>query len=128
MIRLFLCDARRQNRSIVNLCEEFGVRRNRAKRTNQNDFLLLKSELIRLFLCETREQKRSIVSLCEHFAIRSFVQKEPIRTILQLATHQRRNSLWNIGLVATIKESSFSNTFGVDWGVHTCVVKACPIY
>ena len=38
MIRLFLCDARRQIRSIVGLCEEFGVRRTRAKRANQNDF------------------------------------------------------------------------------------------
>ena len=37
-MRLFLCDARRQIRSIVNLCEEFGVRRTRAKRTHQNDF------------------------------------------------------------------------------------------
>ncbi len=38
MIELFLCEARRQIRSIVNLCEEFGVRRTRAKRANQNDF------------------------------------------------------------------------------------------
>ena len=38
MIRLFLCEARRQIRSIVDLCEEFDVRRSRAKRTNQNDF------------------------------------------------------------------------------------------
>ena len=38
MIRLFLCEARRQIRSIADLCEEFGVRRYRAKRVNQNDF------------------------------------------------------------------------------------------
>ncbi len=35
---LFLCDARRQNRSIVSLCEDFGVRSTRAKRANQNEF------------------------------------------------------------------------------------------
>ena len=40
MIELFLCDARRQIRSIVNLCEEFGDRRTRAKRANQNDFIV----------------------------------------------------------------------------------------
>ena len=38
MMRLFLCEARRQIRSIVDLCEEFGVRRSRAKRAHQNDF------------------------------------------------------------------------------------------
>ena len=38
MMRLFLCEARQQIRSIVDLCEEFGVRRSRAKRTHQNDF------------------------------------------------------------------------------------------
>ena len=38
MIELFLCDARRQNRSIVSLCEDFGVRSTRAKRANQNEF------------------------------------------------------------------------------------------
>ena len=37
-MRLFLCDVRRQKRSIVNLCEHFGVRHIRAKRTHQNDF------------------------------------------------------------------------------------------
>ena len=31
---------RRQIRSIVNLCEEFGDRRTRAKRANQNDFIV----------------------------------------------------------------------------------------
>ena len=36
MMRLFLCDARRQKRSIVDLCEHFGDRRARAKFTNQN--------------------------------------------------------------------------------------------
>ena len=40
MIEEILCDARRQIRSIVSLCEEFGVRRTRAKFTNQNDFRL----------------------------------------------------------------------------------------
>ena len=38
VIALFLCDARQQIRSIVGLCEEFGDRRTRAKRINQNDF------------------------------------------------------------------------------------------
>ena len=38
MIVLFLCNARRQKRSIVSLCEHFGVRSIRAKRANQNDF------------------------------------------------------------------------------------------
>ena len=38
MIEEILCDARQQIRSIVNLCEEFAVRRTRAKFTNQNDF------------------------------------------------------------------------------------------
>ena len=36
MMKLFLCDARRQKRSIVDLCEHFGVRRIRAKRVHQN--------------------------------------------------------------------------------------------
>ena len=40
MIELFLCDARQQIRSIVGLCEKFGVRRTRAKRVNQNDFII----------------------------------------------------------------------------------------
>ena len=31
IIRLFLCEARRQIRSIVELCEEFEVRRSRVK-------------------------------------------------------------------------------------------------
>ena len=43
VIELFLCDARRQIRSIVDLCEEFGVRHTRAKRANQNDFYFTKS-------------------------------------------------------------------------------------
>ena len=38
MIEEILCDARRQKRSIVDLCEHFGVRCTRAKFTNQNDF------------------------------------------------------------------------------------------
>ena len=38
MIELFSCDARRQIRSIVSLCEEFGVRRTRAKFYTQNNF------------------------------------------------------------------------------------------
>ena len=41
VMRLFLCDARRRKRSIVELCEHFGVRRTRAKRTHQNDFSIL---------------------------------------------------------------------------------------
>ena len=40
MIELFLFDVRRQIRSIVSLCEEFGVRCTRAKRANQNDCYL----------------------------------------------------------------------------------------
>ena len=40
-MRLFLCEARRQIRSIVSLCEEFGDRRSRAKRTHKNDFFIL---------------------------------------------------------------------------------------
>ena len=39
------CEARRQIRSIVDLCEEFGVRRLRAKFTHQNDFLGLNAEV-----------------------------------------------------------------------------------
>ena len=38
MMRLFLCEARRRKRSIVSLCEHFGDRSSRAKRTHQNDF------------------------------------------------------------------------------------------
>ena len=36
MMEEILCDARRQKRSIVDLCEHFGDRRARAKFTNQN--------------------------------------------------------------------------------------------
>ena len=45
MIELFLCDVRRQKRSIADLREHFGVRHTRAKRANQNFFLLLLAEL-----------------------------------------------------------------------------------
>ena len=38
MVEEILCDARQQIRSIVNLCEEFVVRRSRAKFTQQNNF------------------------------------------------------------------------------------------
>ena len=38
MIEEIMCEARRQKRSIVDLCEHFGVRCTRAKFTNQNDF------------------------------------------------------------------------------------------
>ena len=38
MIRLFLRDARRQKRSILEVCEHFGDRSVRAKRANQNNF------------------------------------------------------------------------------------------
>ena len=38
MIEEILCEARRQKRSIVNLCEHFDIRCTRAKFTNQNDF------------------------------------------------------------------------------------------
>ena len=37
-MRLFLYEARRQIRSIVGLCEDFGDRGSRAKRTHKNDF------------------------------------------------------------------------------------------
>ena len=71
MIELFLCDARRQIRSIVYLCEVFGVRRTRAKRANQNNFpttkKLLMSEEI---LCEARSRVHSIVDLCEQLDYR----------------------------------------------------------
>ena len=39
MVEEILCDVRRQIRSIVNLCEKFGVRHTRAKFTHQNNFL-----------------------------------------------------------------------------------------
>ena len=39
MTGLFLCDARRQIRSIVELCEEFGVRRAVQKETHQNELI-----------------------------------------------------------------------------------------
>ena len=51
MIELFLCDARRQKRSIANLCEHFGIRSTRAKRANQNGFLFLLAELGKNALC-----------------------------------------------------------------------------
>ena len=35
MMRLFLCEARRQIRSIVGLCEHFSVRHIRAKKLNR---------------------------------------------------------------------------------------------
>ena len=44
MVEEILCDARRQIRSIVNLCEEFVVRRTRAKFTHQNNFYNLRIE------------------------------------------------------------------------------------
>ena len=45
MVVEILCEARRQIRSIVDLCEEFGVRRLRAKFTHQNDFLGLNTKV-----------------------------------------------------------------------------------
>ena len=39
-MRLFLCEARRQNRSIVNLCEDFGDRRLVQKELIRTIFLL----------------------------------------------------------------------------------------
>ena len=44
MVEEILCDARQQIRSIVNLCEEFVVRRTRAKFTHQNNFYNLRIE------------------------------------------------------------------------------------
>ena len=61
LIELFLCDTRRQKRSILGVCEHFGNRCIRAKRANQNYSPAKKSELIELFLCDTRRQKRSIL-------------------------------------------------------------------
>ena len=40
VIEEILCEARRQKRSIVDLCEHFGDRRTRAKRAHKNDFLI----------------------------------------------------------------------------------------
>ena len=74
--------ARRQIRSIADLCEEFGARKQGAKRGNRNNEKNIKLELIRLFLCVARRQIRSIVNLCEEFGVRSKVQKESIKTIL----------------------------------------------
>ena len=56
MIELFLCDVRRQIRSIVSLCEEFGVRCTRAKRANQNDCYLF------LIICATIVASQARVS------------------------------------------------------------------
>ena len=40
MVVEILCEARQQIRSIVGLCEEFDIRRSRAKVTHQNDFFI----------------------------------------------------------------------------------------
>jgi hypothetical protein len=45
MVVEILGEARRQIRSIVSLCEEFDVRRYRAKFTRQNDFLRLNAKI-----------------------------------------------------------------------------------
>ena len=50
MVEEILCDVRRQIRSIVNLCEEFGVRHTRAKFTHQNNFYLMRKEKRLIFL------------------------------------------------------------------------------
>ena len=71
MIEQFLCDTRRQIHSIVDLCEEFGVRRFVLKESIRTTFhLILKSSMIELFLCDARRQIRSIVDLCEEFGVR----------------------------------------------------------
>ncbi len=44
VVEEILCDVRRQIRSIVNLCEEFGVRHTRAKFTHQNNFYRIRKE------------------------------------------------------------------------------------
>ena len=48
MIELFLCDVRRQKRSIVELCEHFGVRHTRAKIANQNDFYFFSQSSVKI--------------------------------------------------------------------------------
>ena len=48
MMRLFLCDARRLTRSIVDLCEELGDRRTRAKRTHQNGFYFFSHNSVKI--------------------------------------------------------------------------------
>gem|GEM_PF-6941928 len=48
MIELFLCDVRRQKRSIVNLCEHFVVRHSRAKRANQNGFYFFSHNSVKI--------------------------------------------------------------------------------
>ena len=48
MIELFLCDARRQKRSIADLCEHFGVRSTRAKRANQNGFYFFSHNSVKM--------------------------------------------------------------------------------
>ena len=56
---------------MLHLCEHFGIRNARAKRTHQNFAKTQKSLMMRLFLCDVRRQKRSIVNLCEHFGVRN---------------------------------------------------------
>ena len=46
MVVEILCEARRQKRSIVDLCEHFGVRYTRAKFTRQNDFNALQANFL----------------------------------------------------------------------------------
>ena len=50
MVEEILCDARRQIRSIVGLCEEFGTRRIRAEFTHQNNSYLIRKEKRLMFL------------------------------------------------------------------------------
>ena len=44
MVEEILCDVRRQIRSIVNLCEEFGRPTQSAKFNNQSNFYRIKNE------------------------------------------------------------------------------------
>ena len=65
MIRLFLCEARRQKRSILDCMWAFWHPTTRAKRTHQNDLCAEKSSMIEGILCQTRKSPRSILSVCE---------------------------------------------------------------
>ena len=61
MIEEILCDTRRQIRSIVNLCEEFGVRSARAKFTNQNDFLSAERRPHAALISSPREARMVVI-------------------------------------------------------------------
>ena len=66
MIEEILCQAKKRVRSIVNLCEEFAIRRF-VQQANQKRLKIVNDCAI---LCDARRQKRSIADLCEHFDVR----------------------------------------------------------